>query len=196
MMFNLRSVADTLKTFARDEDGTASLEFVLAFPIFMLFFGMTYENGMISLRHVMLERGVDLAVRDIRIGRVTDPSRERIKTDICDYSLIIPDCMNQLQLEVLVRDPHTWVAVPPEVTCVDRGDPDDADNTPNVLGNNQLVFLKACARFDPVMPTTGIGRAITKAAEGDTAAGGSYALVTRASFVIEPFKRENTGGGT
>jgi len=191
MMRTFRSIATCLRAFAREEDGAATIGFVTAFPVFMVFFLMTYENGMITIRHVMLERGLDLTVRQVRIGALVDPSREELKRMICDNSLLIPDCMNQLQLEILVRDTHAWDSISRDVQCVDRGNPPppDADDAPNALENNQLVFLRACARFDPIMPTTGIGRAIAKASEGDSASGGSYALMSSASFVIEPFKR-------
>ena len=51
-----------LRRFLRREDGTASLEIVLVLPFFMMLFMSAYEGGMISMRHMMLERGLDLAV--------------------------------------------------------------------------------------------------------------------------------------
>lgn len=190
-MRTFTNMTHLLRRFARDESGVATLQFILVFPIFILFFGMTYESGMISLRHVMLERGVDLTVRDVRIGAMADPSRESLKRRICANALILPDCENQLRLEIFIRDAHSWVNIPTSVACVDRGNPapPDEDDARNQLNNNQLVILRACARFDPVLPTTGIGKSIVESSAGNTAAAGSYALVSTASFVVEPFKR-------
>ena len=46
-----------LREFAHCEKGTASLEFVIVFPIFFAFFLMTYESGMVNAQHVMLDPG-------------------------------------------------------------------------------------------------------------------------------------------
>lgn len=182
----LSTVKSSLGRFLRAEDGTASLEFVIVFPIFFSFFLMTYESGMISARHVMLERGVDFAVRDVRIGSMAAPSRDLLRARICEVAMIIPDCETQLQVEMLRRDPRAWVAVDPQIRCIDRG----AASQPVVEftngGNNHLMILRVCARIDPLLPTTGLGKVIV---DNNTngAAGGSYALVASAAFVVEPY---------
>lgn len=153
----------------------------------MLFFLMTYENGMISLRNVMLDRGVDLAVRDVRVGNITNPTREILLQRICERAGIIPDCLNQVQIEMVRREPRNWVALDPNVPCVDRSEAVQPATTFVNGSNNELLFLRVCARFDPVLPTTGIGKAIVEANDND-AAQGSYALITTAAFVVEPFK--------
>lgn len=182
-------ISGMCRRFARDERGTASLEFVLIFPIFFGFFLMTYESGMISARHVMLERGVDIAVRDIRIGVIDAPTRAQLRTRICDVALIIPDCERQLELELIRRDPASWVNVSNQVLCVDRGDIDKDNGALASTGNNQLMIIRACVRINPALPTTGIGKAIVDNNSG-SAAGGSYALVSTAAFVVEPYRLE------
>lgn len=179
--------------FAKDDRGITSIEFVLVFPIFFGIFLMTFESGMISLRHVMLERGVDFAIRDVRIGTTPDPDRDILRQKICEVSRIIPDCERQLEIELLQRDPLAWTAVPTEVQCVDRGDLDRPPPTFDGTGNNMLMFMRACVRIDPFLtsPIYGlIGRAITDGGAGDSAAGGSYALVSTGAFVVEPFRVE------
>jgi hypothetical protein len=152
---------------------------------------MTYEQGIISLRNVMLERGVDMAVREIRIGAMPEPTGPLLKTAICDYAQILPKCETELELEMVVRTARNWVDVPSRVRCIDRSVDTQASVDFVNGGNNQLVFLRACIRLDPMLPTTGIGRAIVEAAEGDDAAAGSYALVASAAFVVEPFADED-----
>lgn len=186
-MAGLRSLKQLSKRFAQDETGVVTLEFMIVFPVFLLFFLMTYESGMISTRHVMLERGLDIAVREIRIGIMTDPDRDTLRQRICEEALIIPNCMSELEIELLQRDPMNWVAVPSNVRCIDRGKVDQEEVTVDGTGNNFLMFVRACARFDPVLPTTGLGKIIVENNSGD-AAGGSYALVSIAAFVVEPFR--------
>ncbi|WP_108816191.1 TadE/TadG family type IV pilus assembly protein [Loktanella sp. Alg231-35] len=176
--------------FAKDDKGTVTVEFVLVFPMFFGFFLMTYESGMISARHVMLERGVDIAVRDVRIGVLPNPTREQLRQRICDTALIIPNCEQQLEIEMLRRDPTAWVAVPSTVRCVDRGDINADNSDVDTTANNQLMVIRVCVRIDPVLPTTGLGKAIVES-NSDSSADGSYALVSMAAFVVEPFKVED-----
>ncbi len=179
-----------LSKFARDEQGTASIEFVLTFPIFFGFFLMTYESGMIAAKHVMLERGVDIAVRDVRIGVLPNPTRAQLRQRICEVALIIPDCIAQLDIEMVQRDPRGWVNLNNTIECVNRGAVDQEEIEVDATANNQLMVMRVCARIDPLLPTSGIGKAITRANDGD-AAGGSLALVSKAAFVVEPFRPDD-----
>ncbi|WP_400086810.1 TadE/TadG family type IV pilus assembly protein [Yoonia sp. R78084] len=63
---------DLIQRFLKDDGGTASIEIVLVFPVFFGFFLMTYESGVYSSRQVMLEHGVDVTVRNVRIGRIDE----------------------------------------------------------------------------------------------------------------------------
>jgi Flp pilus assembly protein TadG len=170
----------------RDDRGNATLEFVIAFPVFFMMFLMSFESGMISLRHFSLERGVDIVVRELRIGALVNPTRAQIQDRICQEATLIPDCANQLVLELVRRDPRSWVALSPNVACVNRGDPGDLVIQFSNGSNNDLMVLRACVRFDPYLPTTGLGRAIVAANDNDSAQG-SYALVTTTAYVVEPF---------
>ncbi len=180
-----------IRTFSGDDSGVVTVEFLIVFPIFFGFFLMTYEMGIISLRNVMLERGIDMAVREVRIGAMPNPTSELLKESICEYAEILPDCENQIELEMIVRDVRAWVDIPTDVACIDRSVTTQANVDFSNLANNDVVFLRACIRIDPLLPTTGIGKAIVDAAEGDDAAGSSYALVASASFVVEPFADED-----
>ena len=181
--------------FLKDEGGTTSLEFVLVFPVFFGFFLTTLEAGVYSSRQVMLEHAVDVTVRDVRIGVIdqNDPAelRNALRQGICDNASILPDCLNQLEVELIQKDPRSWSALDAEIRCVDRGnldnpfDPTSIDGT----GNNELMFLRACIRIDPFLVTSNLGKAFVAASAGDSAAGGSYALVSTGAFVVEPFRR-------
>lgn len=192
MIHAVSSINAFWRQFAKDEAGTTSLEFVIVFPVFFGMFLMTYESGMISTRHVMLERGVETAVREVRIGIMPNPSRESLRERICKVASGIPDCMRQLEIELLQRDPMSWTAMPGDVRCVDRGNLDRDPGTIDPTGNNQLMFLVACVRIDPFItsPIYGlIGRAVVDSNSSESA-GGSYALVSRGAFVVEPFRAD------
>ena len=176
-----------LRDFRKEDDGVVTLEFVIIFPVFFGFFLMTVENGIIQLQHTMLERGVDVTVREIRIGRMTEIDRGDLKEAICTAAGIIADCEAQMDIEMIENDLRAWVPINGPVTCVDRGDtPIPDDLAVPTGGNNALMFLRVCVRIDPFMPTTGLGKTIVEANSGSAAAG-SHALVSTAAFVIEPF---------
>ncbi len=186
-MSRLSSLVGGMRDFRKEDDGVVTLEFMIVFPVFFFFFLMTVENGIIQLQHVMLERGVDVTVREIRIGRMTDLTRGDLKEAICDAAGVIADCEAQMDIEMLENDLRAWSVIDTAATCVDRGAaPIPDDLTVPTGGNNALMFIRVCVRIDPLMPTTGLGKTIVEANSGSAAAG-SHALVSTAAFVIEPF---------
>ena len=183
--------------FLEDEGGTASIEFVLVFPVFLGFFLMTYESGVYSLRQVMLEHGVDVTVRDVRIGVIDQTDqfalRDALREGICEAAGILPDCMNQLEVELIQSKPRDWSALDldTDIRCVDRGNLSNPFDGTGIdkTSNNELAFLRACIRINPFIPTSNLGKAFIAANAGDSAAGESYALVATSAFVVEPFRR-------
>lgn len=184
MIKTYRSLKHQLRRFSGREDGTATIEIVIVLPFFMMLFMSAYEGGMISMRHMMLERGLDLAVRDVRIGRLLDPEHAELKSRICDYADIIPDCRNQLQLEMINMDIRNWSdALDGPIKCIDRALDVQTDDYRFSYGdNNELMVLQVCTLFDPIVPTSGLGKYLPKHN------GGAYALVATSSFVMEPFR--------
>ena len=183
----MKRLRHLLARFARDDRGVTSIEFVIVFPVFFGFFLMTFESGMITAKHVMLERGVDIAVRDVRIGVIPNPTRDQLRERICEVALIIPDCINQLDLEMMRRDPQAWVALPNTIECINRGEVNPNELPIDTTANNQLMVLRVCARVDALLPTTGLGKVIVRE-NANSAADGSLALVATAAFVVEPFR--------
>lgn len=171
-----------LRRFAQCEGGNATVEFVMVVPFMFIIFFSAMEGGMLSTQHVALERGLDLAVRDVRIGQLSNPDHTKLAKQICDYAVIIKDCEQNIRLEMMTADPRNWAAPSKIVRCVDRSE----DGSPviditNGL-NNQLMILRACVLFDPMTPGSGLGKALPKESEG------AYALVATSSYVMEPFQ--------
>lgn len=185
MIHALKSIARRVTSFRKREDGSSSIELVLILPFYMTMFMMAFEGGRISLNHVMLERGLDMTVRDVRIGNMMDPTHPELKQQICDYAGIIPDCMNQLQLEMVRMDVRAWGSeLNGPIRCVDRAFDGDAQPAVQFTNgdNNELMVLQLCSLFDPVVPSSGLGKQIPKKS------GGGYALAASAAFVMEPFQ--------
>lgn len=182
MKHYMRNLATACTSFCKKEDGSSTFEFLLVLPVAFLFAGATYETGFIGLRDMMLERAVDVTVRDVRVGIISNPTHQNLKERICEEAMIIPDCLNQVKLEMVRKDIRTYVAMDDQPDCVDRA----ATGAPLLNftngGNNELMILRACSLFDPVLPTARIGATVPKQSEG------AYALVATSSFVLEPFK--------
>ena len=62
----MRLVPSKLARFWRGQAGNATVEFVIVFPVFLTLFLFSLELAIITLRHTMLERGLDIAW--IRVG--------------------------------------------------------------------------------------------------------------------------------
>ena len=183
MMNLFKKVAQSGKAFCRDEGGNGSIELVMVFPAAMFFFTAAYETGQIGLKNVMLERAIDNTVRQVRIGEIIEPTHDGLKESICSFATIIPDCLNQITLEMERKDPRAWTPLEETAECVDRA----ASSEPVVNftsgSNNDLMVLRVCALVDPLLPYSGVGMAVSQ--EGEDAA---LALVSTSSFVVEPYQ--------
>lgn len=169
-----------LRAFGRDEDGNATVEFVLVFPVYLALMVMSLELSMITLRQVMLERGLDIAVRDIRLGTGTAPTHDAIKDRICEEALVINECSSSLRLEMVPSDMRNLVTLGGEVMCTER----EEEGAP-VLSftpgqQNQLMFLRACLKYDPIFPAWHLASRMEKDSSGQ------LAIVSMSAFVQEP----------
>ena len=171
-----------LRRFRGSEQGSATVEFAIMFPFFITLFLSSVEMGMIHLHHSMLERGLDMAVRDIRLGTGSNPSHDDIKDAICDYAGVLPKCDANLRLEMILVDPRAYVAPPSTPDCIDHSeDPLPLRNFAHG-GSNQMMLLRACYVFSPIFPTAGLGYQLVE--DGDGA--GNAAMSAASAFVQEP----------
>ena len=171
-----------LARFARDEAGSSTIEFCIFAPVFFWMFMSSFELGMLLTRQVMLDRGLDMTVRHVRLGHFDTVNaanmHESLKATICRAAAMIPDCMNNLKLEMQPVDPRNWTMMSSTAQCIDRNDPNSKPASHFVPGiSNELMVLRACALFNPLVPTVGIARTMAK---------GYYALVSSSAFAIEP----------
>jgi Flp pilus assembly pilin Flp len=173
-----------LLTFLRSEDGTASVEFVIIFPIVMTMFLSAIELGVLMTRQGMLDRGLDLTVRQVRLGAFdrVPPARlhDALRTMICNATTMIPDCLRQVKLEMVPMDPRGGGFISGDVDCVDRAAPNRPARSLISGQSNELMILRACVLFNPILPTSGLAAQLVR--PGDN----TYALVSTAAFVIEP----------
>jgi hypothetical protein len=179
----IRALAKRLRRFRRRDDGTATIEFVILFPVFMVLTVSAVEMGILTLRQVMLERGIDITVRALRIGTMSNPTFGQVKQAICANALIIPNCVNVLHLELTPISTSAWAVPAASVSCVDRTE--DIDPLINVEQidsgeRNEFMLMRACSVFDPMFPNYGLGPKLPVDSSG------GYRLIASTSFVNEP----------
>lgn len=168
-----------LRRYQKDEEANATIEFVILVPVVMWMVFSVIEAGWLSTQQTMLNRGLNLAVRDLRIGRRSNPTAELIKQDICDYAGILRDCMSTLTLElVTLGDPIGGNSA----VCVDRADPVAPVVTFDPGGHitQDIMVARACFVVDPLLPGAGFGAALPKDPTG------GYHMVSFSAFVNEP----------
>ncbi len=162
------------------EDGSSTIEFVILFPLIMLMFFNAFESGMMMVRYVMLERGLDVTVRAIRLGTSNTVDASDVKQMVCNGAGIIPNCLDNVKVEMVRIEPRAWSELPARADCVDRNDPAAPMRNFENGDSNDLMVLRICALFEPMFPLAGLGFQMPKE-DGE-----SYALVSTSIFVMEP----------
>lgn len=169
-----------LRRSAREEGGTSTVPFVLFVPLFMTMVMSSTEMGTLLFRQVMLERGLDMTVRDLRLGTWVPATSTDLKRRICNYAGIIPSCMNALLVELRPVSKATWAPLSSGPVCVDRSAAVQPVTTFIAGTSNDLMLVRACVKFVPIFPTNGFGFGMPKDNTG------AYALVSSTAFVNEP----------
>lgn len=168
-----------LRAFRKDREGAATVEFVIIFPFLITIVLSLFEAGWLMTRYMMLDRGVDLAVRDLRLGKDPGISHDELKDEVCGYAKIFKGCTTDLVLEVVPMDVNS--AYPQnQPNCFDRtGELEPViDFTPGLRG--EIMFIRACVVIDPIFPGLGLGLQLPKDSSG------GFQMVSYAAFMNEP----------
>lgn len=169
-----------LRRFGRAQRGNSTIEFALLFPAFMAIFASTFESGLLMTRYAMLDRGLDVAVRELRLQTGVPLTHEQVRARICENTLILSNCEKHLHLE-LVKIPRSgWTMPDDRATCVDR----TGEINPTVQFTpgdpNDVMFIRACYVVDPIFPTFGMGNTVHRDASG------AMRIVASSAFSNEP----------
>lgn len=189
----IRGTLSRLRRFGRREDGNMTIEFVILVPALFSIFLASVELGVYSMRQMFLDRGLDMTVRTIRLNTgldlnedgINDLTHEVVKQMICANAGFLSsgttdNCAATLRLEMASRDPRAFVDLPNDIDCIDVS---EQVNPPRNFTNgveHELMVLRACVKFEPVFPTTGLGLNFAKDGSGKAA------LMSISAFVQEP----------
>ena len=174
-----KRLKNSIRAFRR-EDGSMVVEFALWFPIFVALLGAAVELGMISVRHMMLERGLDVAIRHVKLNTANPPQHDQLKDIICQEAMVIPDCSNAVKLEMRPQNLRNWVEIPTAADCVDRSEDVQPASVYTPGTPHEMMILRACAKFKPIFPTTALGATLSVDGAGE------FGLIATNAFVQEP----------
>lgn len=189
------SVGRRLRRLWRREDGVASIELAFCLPVLLMLFMASMEAGLFMVRSAMLDRGLDIAIRDYRLGHMRSMDAEQIRNRVCQFTLAVADCKNNLKVWIEPVNTSTTPWTLPSrfdprtgqlrVFCGDRNDPlvspipgtvpDEAHD------QNRIMLIRVCALEDPIFPSTYFSMRLTK-----DSATGKYELASATVVVTEP----------
>lgn len=177
----IRPMHRILRRFRREEDGSAiMIEFVVFVPLLFSMFLMAVEMGVYTMRHMFLDRGLDITVRHVRLNTNSAMTHGQLKDMICENAGFLEDCDYTLRLEMTPINPRDFEEFDQEPDCIDLSEPVEPE-TGLVLGHeHQVMILRACVKFQPVFPTTGLGYEFEKDGSG------RVRMISSAVFVQEP----------
>jgi len=175
--------ARALQRFKRGEDGNMTIEFVIMTPLIFTIFITAMELGVFSMRQMWLDRGLDIAMRQVRLNTASIPSHTALKQTICANAGFLPDCMNSVKIEMKITDPRNFVALDGDFDCIDKAlSIESNEELRNYQSGKEhdLMLIRACLKFDPVFPTTGLGYRFAKDGSGQVI------MTSKSAFVQEP----------
>lgn len=165
--------------FLRDETGNATIEFVVLFPWLMFMFLSLGELGTLMGRAVMLDRGLNIAIRDVRLGLTPGITHDGLKQNICRHAFLLTSCFDSVLLELL---PVSNAGSIPEgnVNCIDRTEEVEPVINFDPGARSEIMFVRACIIVDPIFPGVGFGASLPVDRSG------GYAIITQTAFMNEP----------
>lgn len=174
-------IKNILRRFRRSEDGSALvIEFCIFVPVLFGAFLMATEMGVYSMRQMYLDRGLDIAVRYVRLNTNTNYTHQDIKQMVCDNAGWLENCDETLRLEMVRLNPRQFAQFDQTADCVDTSEPVQPVRGFALGRENELMMLRACVKFRPLYPTSGLGFALEKDGTGRAK------MVSSAAFVQEP----------
>jgi hypothetical protein len=170
-----------LRHFRKEESGSIFLiEFVILFPLIFGIFLASIEMSLYAMRQVHLNRSLEDAVRYIRLNTQTPMTHDQIKTMVCERAGNVSNCDETLRLEMITVDPRNFQTLPTDIDCIDKSEPVTPERGFTLGQQHDLMMLRACLKFDPMLPTSRLG--FKYATDGS----GQSAMYAISAFVQEP----------
>ena len=137
-------------SFLRRDHGSATVEFVILVPMVLAFLFTAVDFGAVMLRQVFLDRSVDIAVRQVRLGNVSASGMDAFRTMICNGTILIPNCTTSIAIEMRPIDTASWTGLDTPAQCINR----EENLAPTLQfnpgsSNQELMLIRVCIVADP-----------------------------------------------
>ncbi|SFV26558.1 TadE-like protein [Devosia crocina] len=176
MTLSLRRLTRVLR---RDTRGAAAVEFAMVVPLLLALIFSTLEAGWIMLQSIMLDRALDMTVRELRVGSFENPTQEAMRLRVCERAMILADCNRALALELIpIQNAASYPT--DAVRCVNRSNPIAPVLRFSAGARADIMFVRACFVVSPITPGLGLAMALTKDESG------AVRLVSKSAFANEP----------
>lgn len=168
------------RTFFQNRSGATALEFAMVAPLFFGLVFSTIETGWIMVRSTALDRALDIAVRQVRIG--AEPDQAAMKASICEnMKLVVPACASAMVVEMTTVKSASDIPLS-GAKCLDRGSTVATTGAYTTGAEQETLFVRACLVADPFTPLIGVALELPKDSLG------GYWLVASSAFKKEPKK--------
>lgn len=167
------------------ERGGATVEFVLLVPAFLMVFISSFEASLMLTRQVMMERAVDIVVRDIRLDTGSTVTQNQVRNSVCDRATILPDCRSNMLIELTLIDQTTYATPTTDSPCVNQLTSIVPQSSFAGGRTGQLVLVRACYSVRPSLPLAVLAGNRTLGSYLINDVDGTFRIVTANAFVVE-----------
>ena len=167
------------------ERGGATVEFVILLPAFLIVFISSVEASLLLVRQVMLERAVDLAIREVRLSTGSVVTQNHVRSRICERARILPDCAASLVVEMTEVAAPAYALPDAAAPCVNKAT--SVMPPAGFVGNRPgaLIMLRACYAMSPMIPGSSLAMTRALASHLVNDEDGSIRMVTASAFMVE-----------
>lgn len=176
----MKQVLQTYWRRLRASDGSSTVEFVIWFPLFMTLFLTSFELSFYGMRSMMLERALDMTVRDLRLGISRPANIEDFKEKVCEKTLLFRNCKDEISLDLRLVDQLSWNLPQGPIPCVDRANDLKPATSYAPGGGGDLLLVRACLIRDPFFGTTPYVMGLPRDESG------GVSIVAVSTYVNEP----------
>lgn len=176
------------------ERGAATVEFVLLLPAFLMVFISSFDASILLVRQVMLERAVDIVMREVRLDISSTQTQRQLTRKICDRAQILPDCRENMLIEMTEVTAPLYETPAIDAPCVNQLT--SIVPTSNFVSANRsgrMIILRACYSVQPVLPLAILSINRTLASNLINNDDGTVRMVTSTAFVVESNQATGTG---
>ena len=167
------------------ERGGATVEFVLLVPAFLMVFISSFEASIMLTRQVMMERAVDIVVRDIRLDTGSTVTQNQVRNRVCERATILPDCRENMLIELTLIDQVTYATPAANAPCVNQLTSIVPQSSFAGSRSGQMVMLRACYSVQPSLPLAVLAGNRTLGSYLINDEDGTFRIVTANAFVVE-----------